>query len=235
MQKLFYTILILISLFFISACDFDPLNNQAIVALEKKNRELQLKNMQIESNRSRELEEHSLAYKNQENLAKIAMQKTIAEINQVKELEALRLKNDLEKEQINIEKMQAQAKLLQEAQLAQAKNELRLQQYLIGLGAFLLLIIAFFIFYYFKKRREDKLRAYNDNLDKYFRSKENEARVKIAEKILDTISSGNLSSGHEARLIEVFNADSKEEFQNDNLLANKEDKNVEDAIIVEEK
>jgi type II secretory pathway component PulM len=233
MKNLLNKIVVVIVLLFLTACEFDPLNNQAIEALERENKKLQLENMQIEANRSRELEEHSLAYKNQENLAKIAMQKTIAEINQVKELEALRLKSDLEKEQINIQKMQAQEKLLQDAKLAQAKNELRLKQYLIALGAFLLLIIAFFIFYYFKKRREDKLRAYNDNLDKYFRSKENEARVKIAEKILDTISSGNLSAGHEARLIEVFNADKKEEFQKDNLLTKQDEDDVEDAVIVE--
>ncbi len=236
MKNLIKNSLIVLLILVITGCNVDVFNNKEINALKEENKRLQLIKMQIETNRTSQLDEHSLIYKSKENLAKIEMQKTIAEINQVKEMEALRLKNMLDKEKLMQEQLHAQALLVQTNRLQEAQNALELKVYLIALGALLLVIISFFIYYYHKKRREDKLRAYNDNLDKYFRQKENEAKVKIAEKILDTVASGNLSSKHEARLIEVFNSENREEFQKDNLLLeSNSNEDIQDAEIIEEK
>jgi len=68
-------------------------------------------------------------------------------------------------------------------------------------------VVAFFLFYYLKKRREDELIRYNDNLKKYFYLKENESRVKIAEKILETIAQGELSKDNEQKLVNAFAKD----------------------------
>jgi len=218
----------------ITGCDMDIFNDKEMMRLKEENRKLQLAKLKLEANRSLALDEKQLVYKKEENLAQIAMQEKLAQINQTKELEEIRLKNALEEKRLKAEQKNREDQLALDIKLAEAKDRLYLKLAIIAMGALLLLIIAFFIYYYFKKRREDKLIAYNDNLDKYFRAKENETRVKIAEKILDTISSGKLSEGHESRLIEVFNADHSQGFQEDNLLENdKSENDIEDAVIVE--
>ena len=64
--------------------------------------------------------------------------------------------------------------------------------------------MSFFIYYYFKKRHEDKLRAYHDNLDKYFHQQEMMTKMRIAEKIIDTVASGNLEKEQESELIKAL-------------------------------
>jgi len=226
MKKIIKYSLVILSISLMTGCDMDIFNNKELAALREQNKKLQLQKLKLEANRSVVVDEKRLLYQNRENLAKIEMQKTLAEIDQVKEIERLHLQNSLERERLEIKKRNDEAQLSLNAKIDEAKNRLYLKLSLIAMGALLLIIVAFFIYYYLKKRREDKLIAYRDNLDKYFRAKENEARVKIAEKILDTVASGKLSSAHEARLIEVFNAENKEDFQSDNLL--------EDAIIVDD-
>jgi len=231
MKKFIKYIMILLILFMTTGCDMDIFNDKELIALKEENRKLQLAKLKLEANRSLALDEKQLIYKKEQSLAQIAMQETLAQINQIKELEEIRLKSALEEKRLKAEQKNREDQLLLDSKLAEAKDRLYLKLSLIAMGALLLLIIAFFIYYYFKKRREDKLIAYNDNLDKYFRTKENEARIKIAEKILDTISSGKLSDTHEAKLIEVFNADHSKNFQEDNLLENSD---IEDAVIVED-
>jgi len=67
-------------------------------------------------------------------------------------------------------------------------------------------LVAFFLltFYIFKKRREDRLKMHEDNLQKEVYLREKELQVKIAEKILDTIASGNLSEEREQHLLETL-------------------------------
>ena len=69
----------------------------------------------------------------------------------------------------------------------------------VGLMAFFLLVL-----YIFKKRREDRLKIHEDNLQKEVYLREKELQVKMAEKILDTIASGNLSEEREQRLLETL-------------------------------
>jgi predicted transport protein len=212
------------------------LTNEKINALQKENDRLKQVKLELESNATTRLDEQYLAYQNRENLAKIEAQKDIAKINKDREIESLKLKNELEKEKLIQQKLQAQALLLQTKELQEAQNALNLKLYIIIFIAIIILIASFFTYFYYKRRREDKLRAYNDNLDKYFRAKENEARVKIAEKILDTVASGNLSTEHESRLIEVFNSRNSTSVDKRNLLfENSSDKEIQDAEIVDEK
>jgi len=241
MKNVIKLLLIFTILLSVTGCELDIFNKKEIEALKEENRKLQLVKLKMEANRSLILDEKQLLYTNKEKLAKIAMQKEQLKLDHAKELEALQLQNRLEQERLAIEQKNAEAQLLLDGKLAAAKDRQELKLYLIGVVALLLLIIAFFVYYYYKRKREDKLCAYRDNLDKYFRAKENETRVQIAEKILDTISSGNLAAEHEARLIEVFNADRKEQIEEESLQDTKllEEQNrqsdIEDAIIIDEK
>ncbi len=232
MKTLILSIILLLS----TGCNID-LTNDKINALQKENDRLKKVKLELESNATTRLDEQYLAYQNRENLAKIEAQKDIAKINKDREIETLKLKNELEKERLIQQKLQAQALLLQTKELQEAKNALNLKVYIIIFIAFIILIASFFTYYYYKRRREDKLRAYNDNLDKYFRAKENEARVKIAEKILDTVASGNLSREHESRLIEVFNSSNSDTSSDQSrLLADdSSSEDIQDAEIIDEK
>jgi len=155
--------------------------------------------------------------------------KSLALIAKDKEIEKKKLEVALQTKKLELEKAKQEAKLAQEKALQEAANDLSFKRYLSAILALIIIIAAFFIFYYFKKRREDKLRAYNDNLEKYFRQKEADARVKIAEKLLDTIATGKLNKEQEDRLVSVFSGDSKQQFYKQ--LENSESEIVEEAII----
>ncbi len=216
----FFVVVLL--MFVIAGCGVDS-DKQEIIKLQQENRVLLKERILLDTNRTMVMDSQTLAYRNSEKLASIEMKKEIAKIEQTKEIEALKLKQELEKKKLENEKLLSQKRIEQNRELSELENELRLKRYIIALVALLVAIISFFIYLYYKRKRENKLKAYNDNLDKYFRSKENEARVKIAEKILDTISSGKLSIEHEARLIEVFKSDKGTEFTNDPLIESNDD------------
>ena len=230
------TIILSILLLFSTGCNID-LTNDKINALQKENDRLKQVKLELESNATTRLDEQYLAYQNREKLAQIEAQKDIAKINKDRDIETLKLKNELEKEKLIQQKLQAQALLLQTKELQEAQDALNLKVYIIIFIAFIILIASFFTYYYYKRRREDKLRAYNDNLDKYFRAKENEARVKIAEKILDTVASGNLSREHESRLIEVFNSSNSDTSSDESRLLTDDSssEDIQDAEIIDEK
>lgn len=142
--------------------------------------------------------------KEKELSAKIEQDKQ--KLNLQKELELAKINNDLEKEKINSNNKEKEA--LYQLQLQKAQSEIELQKYMILLAALVIIILAFAVYVYFNNRRKDKLKAYEDNMEKYFKSKENEAKVKIANKIIDTIATGNLNKDQEKLLIS--NLDGKE-------------------------
>ena len=162
-------------------------------------------------------------------------QKELALIEANKSVELEKISSAAKLKQIELQK-QAELELIREKEkMLKIEHEQALERYTL-LGAILLLLLAGgALLWYFDRRRKDKLRAYEDNLKKYFHQKENESRVKIAEKILDTVASKDLSSEQRAKLIEALHgntpktgssaAGSKETEQND----------TEDAILIETK
>jgi len=208
-------------------------------------REMQLKKEQMQ--KAQEIEKLKIESKKSESLTKInsekemallekekeiEMKKSLAIIEKDKALETKRLDVELRAKELEIKKAEAEAKLKHEQMINEQNNRLRLEKYGFAILALIVIIIAFFIFYYFKKRREDKLRAYNDNLEKYFRQKEDLARIKIAEKLLDTIATGKFSKEQENRLIAVFNPDGSEKFSENETLV---EEDIEVLEIIESK
>ena len=213
-----YTLFLTLFLLLFSGCDLFKSEGEI-------EREMQIKKEQMA--KAQELEKMKIESQKNEYLTEIESKKTIAMMEKEKELEAKkalaliekdkileakRLEVSLKTKELEIAKARAKAKLEHEALLQEQANRLRLEQYGFALLALVVIIIAFFIFYYFKKRREDKLRAYNDNLEKYFHQKEAAARVKIAEKLLDTIATGKFDKEQENRLIAVFNPNESTKF-----------------------
>ncbi|MBA1433328.1 MAG: hypothetical protein FAF04_07015 [Epsilonproteobacteria bacterium] len=143
------------------------------------------------------------AQKEQE-LAKIESQTTLAKLEKEQLLEKIKLEAEAEKQKILL--AQAKEKEAFEAKLREIEHQdsMEIKRYLLLILFVILLIASYFIYLYFKRRHDDKLRAYQDNLDKYFHQQENMAKMRIAEKIIDTVASGKLEKEQERKLIKAL-------------------------------
>ncbi|WP_457748923.1 hypothetical protein [Sulfurimonas sp.] len=143
------------------------------------------------------------AQKEQE-LAKINAQTTLAKMEKAQLLEKIKLEAAAQKEKMLL--AQAKEKELFEAKLRdlQRQDAMEIKRYLLLILFLILIIASFFIYHYFKRRHDDKLQAYQDNLDKYFHQQENMTKMRIAEKIIDTVASGKLEKEQESELIKAL-------------------------------
>jgi len=141
----------------------------------------------------------------QKDLASIQTQKELAQIQKDQMLEKIRLESELEKQKLKLEQEKAKIVLAEKMREIEQSNSMETTRYLLLILFLILLIASFFIYYYFKKRHEDKLQAYHDNLDKYFHQQENATKMRIAEKIIDTVASGKLDKKQESELIRALN------------------------------
>lgn len=164
--------------------------------------------------RKQALELKKLEVAQEKELAMLQMQQSLATIEKEKVLELQKMQNALKEKELNTNSEKELELIKQKISLQESSNTLDFQKYLFIFLAFILSVIAFFVFYFLKRKREDELRAYNDNLKKYFYMKENESRMKIAEKILDTIAEGDLSPENEKKLINAF-ASEQHDYDND--------------------
>lgn len=129
--------------------------------------------------------------------------KAILELNIQKEIAIASINSEINKEKIlSTQRIQSQ--------------DIQLQKYYLIFTAFVIVIISFFIFLYFNNKRKDKLRAYEDNLKKYFHEKENQTKIKLTQELLKTLQSNNLSKEQKNILISNVNI-------NDDLKQNNED------------
>lgn len=163
-------------------------------------------------------------------------QKELAQIEAKKRIELEKISSETRLKQLELEKEKELALLHKKEKILKIEHQQAMQRYMLIGAILLILLIGTTLLWYFDRRRKDKLRAYEDNLKKYFHQKENEARIKIAEKILDTISSQDLNIEQKAKLIEVLygpmgSKDSKKNKDDQKLIEDK--KENEDVIVIE--
>jgi hypothetical protein len=195
MQTVLKNILLVVILFSFNACQLFEDSPE----LQQKKQELELKKLQAMQDKE---------------LAAIEMQKSLATIEKEKTLELQKLQNEIKSIDLNANSEKELELIKQKVLLQENANSLNFQLYLFVFLILLISVISFFVFYYAKKKREDELRAYNDNLKKYFYHKENETRMEISKMILSTIAQGNLSKENERKLIQAFAAD-QHDYDND--------------------
>ena len=175
----------------------------------------------------------ALQQKKQElELAKLATQTSLATIEKEKILALAKLQNDMKVKELDLNSEKELELIKQKISLQESNNDLNFQMYLFIFLALVVIVVTFFIYYFFKRKREDELRAYNDNIKKYFYNKENEARMKIASQILETISDGNLSKENEQKLINAFTQETSN-LPVESLTHIEDDDDVIDAIAEE--
>ncbi len=180
-----YIFLFLLTLLF-SGCDSDLFNTEEVAKLKQENSKLQQELTQKQKAQQLSLERERLSSQTELEKEKLKSQT---------ELEKLRLQKQHEKE---LERIR------QQTLLQQQKQQEQLYIYIFILLGILLLGALFFLYLYLKRKREDKLQAYNDNLKKYFLLKEHEMKLKMADKILETLKESNLSKEDQKKLIAVL-------------------------------
>lgn len=134
----------------------------------------------------------------------------IAKINMQKEIEVQRLKNEarLREAEIKKELEKEKSKLTKEVELAKNDTKKVLQQesnkmqsWWIMALIFLVFIVVIFTYLSIQKKRKDALKMHEEKLQHEAYLKEQEMKLKMAEKVLDTLASGNLSEENEQLLI----------------------------------
>lgn len=153
---------------------------------------------------STKLSSAEIEARSKKDIAEITMRKELASEKLQKELELQKIQHATDKKKLSIDKALELERIRQKTVILEQENRLELQKYIVLLSALVMLLIAGAVYFFVKNRREDKLRAYNDNLEKYFRIKENEMRYKIADKVIDTVSKGGLSKEQEAQLLDTL-------------------------------
>jgi hypothetical protein len=225
------TVVLLLFLVFFSGCDFiDNLINATVQQELQKEKE---KNALLEKKlkQSKEVQLKEIDANTRQELAKIEAKKELAKIEKEQILEKIRLQSELEKQKVQIEVQKQQALLNQKMTQLKLESDLEIKRYFVLLVLIILIVISYFIFLYFKLRHHNKLRSYQDNLDKYFHQQENMTKMRIAEKIIDTVASGKLDKHQETELIRALGG-TMNQIQSQPLLENE---STEDAQILEEK
>ncbi len=159
-------------------------------------------------------------------------QKELAKIEAQKSVELQKLSSEARLKELELAKEKELALMREKEKMLKLEHEQAMERYAMIGGFLLLLMIGAALLWYFDRRRKDKLRAYEDNLKKYFHQKENEARVKIAEKILESAASKDLTPQQRTKLIEALQGpvaqSRKREHEN-------EENDAQEAILIEDK
>ncbi len=158
---------------------------------------------------SPEIRKKALELQHQQELAKLASQKELASIDLQKQIELGKMDKDVRMKALELQNIQEieKLKLLEDANKAQREYDMKRNMLLIA--ALVLLILAYGVYVLLKRRHDRKLQAYNDNLQKYFYQKENESRMKLAEKIIDTVADGKATPEQEGKLLSILQGTSK--------------------------
>ena len=153
---------------------------------------------------SKEVQLKKIDAQKEQALAKIDSQTTLAKLEKEQLLEKIKLEAAAEKEKLLL--AQAKEKEAADARLRTIEHQdsMEIKRYLLVILFLILVIASYFIYLYFKRKHDDQLRAYQDNLDKYFHQQENMTKMRIAEKIIDTVASGKLEREQERELIKAL-------------------------------
>jgi len=195
-----FTIFLLLVLFF-NGCNLTESKEEKAAKIAQQKAAFEQK---IDENKEVQLKK--IDAQTQTQLANLKAQKELAQIQKAQMLEKIRLESELEKQKIELQQKKEQTILDKKMLKLEHDDSMEIKRYLLLILFLMLIIASFFAYHYFKRRHEDKLHAYHDNLDKYFHQQENMTKMRIAEKIIDTVASGKLDKEQETELIKALGA-----------------------------
>ncbi len=134
----------------------------------------------------------------------LATQEKIVQVEAQKSIELQKINAQTRLKELELQQARELALLKEKERLLRIEHEQAKERYLIFAAIAFMILVGLALLWYFDRRRQDKLIAYKDNLQKYFLFKENETRMKIADKIIDTVSKQEISAEEKAKLIDVL-------------------------------
>ena len=150
---------------------------------------------------------YTVAKKKEESAIQIATieaetQKEIAKINKERDVEIQKMEQDTKMAELKTQNEMA----LKEHNLSTFvhESEFAYKNSTLIILAFSIIIFASLTFYAFRKYRKDKLKMHEEQMQSETYLKEKEMQMHMAEKILDTIASGNLSEEKEQKLLDTL-------------------------------
>jgi hypothetical protein len=155
---------------------------------------------------SPELKEKALLIKQQSELAELKARQELASIESNKEIELGKLNKDIKIKELELKNAQELERLKLQIEIEAAERDYSMKRNMLLMATLFMIIVAYGLYLLLKRRHDKKLQAYNDNLKKYFYQKEQDARMRLAEKIVDTVASGKATSEQEAKLLSLLNA-----------------------------
>ena len=208
-----------------NACNFNESKEEiAAKKLEQK------KAFEAKIADTKEVQLKKIDAQKEQELAKINAQTTLAKMEKAQLLEKIKLEASAQKEKMLLTQAKEKEAFEAKQRNLERQDAMELKRYLLLILFLVLLVASYFIYLYFKRRHDDKLRAYQDNLDKYFHQQENMTKMRIAEKIIDTVASGKLGKEQESELIKALSGNIAPE--NEPKLLNNTDETIE---LIEEK
>ncbi len=204
-MKMLFIIFPLLVLF--TGCDFDFFGEEnATVKMHKA----QMEQLAAITAHSKELQKNVIENVHQKELAEVAVKKELAKIESQKQIEIGRMDQAVRLKELELQKQKEIESMKLQAIEAERDREYAFKRNMLLLAALLILVMSYGLYVLLKRRHENKLRAYNDNLKKYFEEKERRDRMHLAEKIIDKIADGNTPSAQEQKLIEILRGVSSE-------------------------
>jgi len=188
-------ILVMIILFF-NACNFGESEKELAAKQAEQKRAFEEK---LAS--AKEVQMKKIDAQKEQEIERIKSQRAVAELEKEQLLEKIKLQAQAEKERLLLEQKKLKEEFDAKLRTKEQQDAMEIKRYLVLLLFIALLIVSYFLYLYFKRRHDDKLKAYENNLNKYFHQQENMARMRIAEKIIDTVASGKLEKEQERELI----------------------------------
>ncbi len=150
---------------------------------------------------------YTIPKKKEESSVRIATieaetQKEIAKINKERDIELQKMTQDTKMVELKRQNEMAikehnLSTFVQESEYAYKNSTLLIL-------AFAIIIFASLALYTFRKYRKDTIKMHEEEMQKEMYLKEKEMQMHMAEKILDTIASGNLSEEKEQHLLEAL-------------------------------
>jgi biopolymer transport protein ExbB/TolQ len=229
MKTLFFILFVI----FLSGCEMVDEFIDSKVQKELQKQKNQTKILEKKLQEKKEIQLKEIDAKTQQELAKIEAQKELEKLKKEQMLEKIRLEADLQKQKVQLQMEKDKALLAQKMSQMQLESDMEIKRYFVLILLVILIIATYFIYLYFKIRHQNKLQAYQDNLEKYFHQQENMTKMRIAEKIIDTVASGKLDKHQETELIKALGGSmrAKEEPK----LLKESDDGIEDAQIIDKR
>jgi len=202
---------LIILLFLFSGCNEGSTNTRPYVTGSNAKQSTMPTNVQYGLHGTDRTDAARIKAESEKEIAQINMEKEILiqELKGATEVEKAVIGKEISLKQVEADKHKAIIKkdivLTQDqTQLQIALNKLEIDKWIVLIVGLLILALIIFLFYNSHRNRKERLKIHEDKLKQELLIQEQQMRVQIAERLIDAMSSGNLSSEQENKLLGAY-------------------------------